>query len=149
MRLLPSGHSLWKWWWTIGGVAVVLLLVFGVGRGWSTDLWTAAGVVAVVYVGVPVMAISLNDLMTKRKLTVPTDPPQSGATYLPSSLDAQPAGTGVSAPEALAQPITAEIPSTERVPSRRSGAEVAMDVNHASAAQPTLAADRAPSREML
>jgi hypothetical protein len=67
MRIRPTSHRLWKWWWPLGGVIVVGMIVAGVADGWSASLWAAAGVVAVVYLGVPVTAATLDELADARK----------------------------------------------------------------------------------
>jgi hypothetical protein len=61
MRVRLKGNPLWKWWWPLGGIAVAALIAAAAVMGWPGSLWAAAGVVAVVYVGVPVMAAALGD----------------------------------------------------------------------------------------
>lgn len=58
---LRRGH-LWRWWWPLGGVAVIGLTITGVAVRWSAAWWAAVAVVAAVYLGVPVMAANLGEL---------------------------------------------------------------------------------------
>jgi hypothetical protein len=67
VRVRPGGNPLWKWWWPLGGVAVVALIAIGTIVGWSAYLWAPTAVVAAVYVGGPPMAASLGELTGRRK----------------------------------------------------------------------------------
>lgn len=62
MRSSREGNPLWKWWWPLGGVALVALIAGGVATAWSAALWAAAAVLAAVYLGIPMLATSLRDL---------------------------------------------------------------------------------------
>jgi hypothetical protein len=149
MRFRPGRNPLWKWWWPIGGVAVVALLAIGFGMGWSANLWAAAGVVAVVYVGAPVMAANLDDLIARRKQQATASSSQPVPNPLQASLDAPAGRTGTSAPEPLSQTATAEIPAARETVSPRRGVAAATNASHAAEAQRNPAADGVPSREML
>jgi len=125
MRLRPSGDPLWKWWWPIGGAAVAALLAIGFSTGWSAAWWAAAGVVAVVYVGAPVMAASLEDLIATRKQQPLPSFSESETNQMRPSPDAPTGGKAVSVPEPPPQPETAKvIAMTGRSP-RSSGQEPA------------------------
>src|SRR5437016_1326776 len=99
MRVRPKENPLWRWWWLIGGVAVLALIAIGVSMGWSPNLWAAAGAVAVLYVGVPVMAANLDDLTGRRKQHATASASQPGPNPLQASMDAQARRTGMPVPE--------------------------------------------------
>lgn len=150
MRVRPKGSPLWRWWWPFGGVAVLALIAIGVSTGWSANLWAAASVVAVVYVGVPVMAANLDDLTDKRKQPATASATQPGPNPLPASVDARAERTGTSDPELSSQTAaTAEVSTVGETGSLRPGIIGANDTSQAAWAQRSREADGAPSREML
>jgi hypothetical protein len=149
MRFLPSGNLLWKWWWPLGGVAVAALLATGFIMGWSATWWAAAGAVAVVYVGVPVMAANLDDLSARGKQQAAANASQPNPNPLQAQISPQVGGSGAPVIETPSQvAATAEIPLIGETASRR-GAATAKDTSRVAAAQGSPAADVAPPREML
>jgi hypothetical protein len=54
--------GLWKLWWPLGAVVLAGVIVTGIVTAWSASLWAAAGVVALVYLGVPGTAAALHQL---------------------------------------------------------------------------------------
>lgn len=105
MRIRPTSGGLWKWWWPLGGVVVVGMAVAGVTDGWSANLWAAAGVVAVIYLGVPVTAATLNDLAAERKQPRIGDAAESGPNFpAPLATETPPLDVGQIAVEAREPP---------------------------------------------
>ena len=71
MRLHLKGNRLWRWWWPLGLVVLLIMTDIGIVTRWSAGWWAAAAVVTAVYLGAPVMAGTLRDL-TK----APEKPPE-------------------------------------------------------------------------
>jgi len=89
MRLRPKGNFLWRWWWPLGGVALLGLIASGMTLGWSANLWAGAGLVAVVYVGVPVMAANLYDLAGSKSQSGNHPEAALGSDYGMAAVDQQ------------------------------------------------------------
>lgn len=141
---------MWGWWWPLGGVAVLALIAIGVGMGWSANLWVAASVVAVVYVGVPVMAANLDDLADRRKQHATTSSPQPGPNPLQASGDAMAGSTGTPVPELPSQTAaTPGIPAVGDTGSNRRSVVGATDTSQAASARRSPRAAGPPSPEML
>lgn len=83
MRALRGQKSLWRWWWPLGGVVGMGFIALGLAVGWSGALWAAAGVAAVVYVGVPVAAESLIALAGSRKNSSISGTAETKSNYPP------------------------------------------------------------------
>lgn len=147
MRFRPSGNPLWKWWWPLGGVAVATLLAIGSSMGWSANLWAAAGVAAVIYVGVPVMAANLDDLSARGKQQAEANGSQPSLNPLEAPIGPYAGRTG---PPVLETPpqltATVEIPVIRESASQQGAPK---DTGQPEAAQCSPAADGTPSREML
>lgn len=139
---------MWKWWWPIGGVCVIALLAIGFGIGWSADLWAAAGVGAIGYFSTPIMAASLNDLNARRKQQATAKPSRSKLDALHSSHGMRAGRAETLIAQAPSERSPTEI-STAGKPARRPNMAGTANISHGSPAQPSPAADGAPSREML
>jgi hypothetical protein len=87
MRVRVGRLSLWRWWWQLGGAAVVAYIALGLAISWSPALWASAGIAAVVYVGVPVAATSLIDLVDSRKTPDGTIMPNPESNRSPLAVD--------------------------------------------------------------
>ena len=148
MRIRPTQNPMWKWWWPIGGVAVVALLAIGFSLGWSADLWAAAGVVAVAYFSTPMMAASLDDLATRRKQRGPASPSQPVPNPPQTSQEVRTRRTETSIAELPSDASTEISVAGERAP-RRPGTAAATDISHAAPTRPNPTADGVASSEML
>lgn len=147
MRFRPSGNPLWKWWWPLGGLAVAALLALGSSMGWSANLWAAAGVVAVLYVGVPVMAANLDDLSARGKRQAAANASQPSPNPLQAPIGPYAGSNRAPVLETPSQlTATAEIPVIRETASQQGAAK---DTGHVAAAQCSPAADGTLSHEML